>query len=164
MTLIFKDVVLNLSQQRKRTKDVQAVGVEGCRVRGLCCSSVVMLDWNPEQVNRQIRKKVRTRVCRTQWSWVWTVLPWARVSTLTALRLSHLICEVEIKRPLHMVITTIKCSRVNAEQLTSKNYFSGFFFPFQYTQDNNPFCASGSCYKALKNECVCQIKTSVPLT
>ena len=44
MTLIFKDVVLNLSQQRKRTKDVQAVGVEGCRVRGLCYSSVVMLD------------------------------------------------------------------------------------------------------------------------
>ena len=44
MTLIFKDVVLNMSQQRKRTEDVKVVGVEGCRVRGLCCRSVVMMD------------------------------------------------------------------------------------------------------------------------
>lgn len=44
MTLIFKDVVLNMSQQRKRTEDVKVAEVEGCRVRGLCCSSVVMMD------------------------------------------------------------------------------------------------------------------------
>ena len=165
VTLIFKDVVLNISHQRKRTEDVKVAGVEGCRVRGLCYSSVVMLDWSLEQVNRQIRKKVRTRVCGAQGSWVWTMLSWARVSTLTALRLSHLIWEAEIKCPLPMIITAIKCSCAR-ETLSSSPLTTTFlfFFSFWYTQDNNAFCASGSCYKALKNECPCQITTSIPLT
>ena len=142
-------------------------GAEGCRVGGLCCGCIMMLGWNLEQVDRQVRRKVRTRVCGAQWAWVRTVLSWAWLSTLTALRLSHLICEAEIKCPLHVIITATKCSRAWLSNLPLTITFLDclfFFFSFQYAQDNNAFRASGSCYQALKNECMCQIKTSIPLT
>ena len=121
----------------------------------------------PLQVDRQVRREVRTRVCGAQWAWARTVLSWAWLSTLTALRLSHLICEAEIKCPLHVIITATKCSRAWGTLSNSPLTVTFWFvclFSFQCAQGNNAFLASGSCYQALKNEFVCQIKTSVPLT